>query len=75
VNALIFRAEGVRVAVVNDQHVVLSPVTLGRDFGSTVEVLAGLTGNEAVIVNPPDSLMAGQTVRVAADPAPRGSQP
>jgi RND family efflux transporter MFP subunit len=75
VNALIFRAEGVRVAVVNDHRVVLSPVTLGRDFGSTVEVLAGLTGDEAVIVNPPDSLMAGQTVRVATDPASRGSQP
>jgi hypothetical protein len=75
VNALIFRSEGVRVAVVSDRRVVLTPVTLGRDFGSTVEVLAGLTGDEAVIVNPPDSLMAGQTVRVAADASSRGSQP
>jgi len=75
VNALIFRAEGVRVSVVRDHRVVLSPVTLGRDFGSTVEVLAGLTGDEAVIVNPPDSLMAGQTVRVATDATSRGSQP
>jgi RND family efflux transporter MFP subunit len=75
VNALIFRSEGVRVAVVTDHRVVLTPVTLGRDFGSTVEVLAGLTGDEAVIVNPPDSLMAGQTVRVAADASSRGSQP
>ncbi len=75
VNALIFRAEGVRVAVVNDRRVALAPVTLGRDFGSTVEILAGLTGDESVIVNPPDSLTSGQIVRVAADAAGRGTQP
>ena len=41
-------------------------MTLGRDFGSTVEVLRGLTGDESVVVNPPDSLTAGQAVRVAS---------
>ena len=60
VNTLIFRAEGLRVAIVKDGRVALLPITLGRDFGSTVEVLSGLTGDEAVVVNPPDSLTAGQ---------------
>ena len=74
VSALIFRAEGVRVAVVTDRRVGLMPVTLGRDFGSTVEIVSGLMGDEAIVVNPPDSLTAGQVVRVAAD-AGRGTQP
>jgi RND family efflux transporter MFP subunit len=66
VNALIFRSEGLRVATVKDGVVALVPVTLGRDFGSTVEVVAGLTGTEAVVVNPPDSLAAGQRVNITA---------
>ncbi len=65
VNTLLFRSEGLRVAVVKDgQHAELVPVTLGRDFGSEVEVVTGLTGKESVIVNPPDSLVSGQAVRV-----------
>lgn len=75
VNALIFRAEGVRVAVVNDRRVTFAPVTLGRDFGSSVEVVAGLNGGEAVVVNPPDSLTSGQVVRLAPEPNGRGAQP
>lgn len=75
VSALIFRAEGVRVAVVTDRRVQLAPVTLGRDFGSTVEVISGLNGDEAIVMNPPDSLTAGQVVRVAADTGARGTQP
>jgi RND family efflux transporter MFP subunit len=74
VNTLIFRAEGVRVALVVDRHVTLVPVAIGRDFGSAVEIVSGLNGDEAVVVNPPDSLTAGQLVRVAAD-GTRGSQP
>ena len=70
VNALIFRSEGLRVATVGrDGRVGLRPITLGRDFGNTVEVVAGLTGDERVIVNPPDSLEANQVVQVAS-PAP-----
>jgi len=65
VNALIFRSEGLRVAVVKNDRVSLVPVTLGRDFGSSVEVLSGLTGGESVVVNPPDSISDGQTVNVA----------
>lgn len=63
VPALVFRSEGLQVATVDDgQHAVLKPVQLGRDFGTQVEVISGLTGQDVVIVNPPDSLAAGQQV-------------
>jgi RND family efflux transporter MFP subunit len=66
VNTLIFRSAGLRVATVIDgNHAVLVPVTLGRDFGTEVEVVAGLNGEETVIVNPPDSLVSNATVRIA----------
>jgi RND family efflux transporter MFP subunit len=74
VNTLLFRAEGLRVATVGDgQRVELKQITLGHDFGSEVEVVAGLNGNENVIVNPPDSVVAGETVRVAQN-SPQGAQ-
>lgn len=64
-NTLLFRAEGLRVGVVNDQQKAeLRQITLGHDFGSDVEVLAGITGTENVIVNPPDSLVDGESVRI-----------
>ena len=66
VNALIFRSEGLRIAVVTDgNHANLVPITLGRDFGNEVEVVAGLTGQETVITSPPDSLVSGEQVRIA----------
>jgi hypothetical protein len=46
---------------------------LGHDFGSEVEVVAGLTGDESIVVNPPDSLVSGEEVRIA-QPAAGGSQ-
>jgi RND family efflux transporter MFP subunit len=71
VNTLLFRSEGVQVAVVTaDQRVALHDVVLGRDFGTQVEVVSGLNPRETVIVNPSDSLMAGVKVRVVADTAP-----
>jgi len=77
VNALLFRAEGLRVAAVTDgKHVDLKPVTLGHDFGSEVEVVAGLSGHESIVVNPPDSIVAGEEVRIAQPAAGSGdSQP
>jgi RND family efflux transporter MFP subunit len=65
VNTLLFRSEGLRVAVVKDGKAELIPVTLGRDFGSDVEVVAGLNGDESLVVNPPDSIVTGQPVRLA----------
>jgi RND family efflux transporter MFP subunit len=65
-NTLLFRAEGLRVAVVGpDNKVQLKAITLGRDFGITVEVLAGLQPTDRVIVNPPASIQNGDLVRVA----------
>ena len=74
VNTLIFRADGMQVATIENNKVVMQTVTLGRDFGTLVEVSAGLSGNEQVVVNPPDSLTAGQTVRVASPAGPEEHQ-
>ena len=44
---------------------IAASVTRGRDFGTEVEIIAGLNGDETVIVNPPDSLVSDATVRIA----------
>jgi len=63
--ALVFRADGLRVPIVVDgNRADLVPVTLGRDFGNTVEVVAGLSKDANVIADPPDSLVQGEPVRV-----------
>ncbi len=65
-NALLFRAEGARAAVVGaGSKVELRPVAIGRDFGNTVEILSGLEQSDAVVVSPSDSLENGQVVRIA----------
>ena len=61
-------------AITDGQHAELKPITLGHDFGSEVEVVAGLTGNESIIVNPPDSLVSGEEVRIAKPAASGESQ-
>ncbi|MBS1852012.1 MAG: efflux RND transporter periplasmic adaptor subunit [Acidobacteria bacterium] len=67
VNTLLFRSEGLRVATVNpDKKVSLLPITIGHDYGTEVEVVAGLKGGETVVLNPPDSLIEGQVVRIAS---------
>ena len=65
VETLVFRSEGLQVAVVNNGRVVLTQVTPGHDFGDQIEILSGLNGNESVIQNPPDSVLAGQQVQIA----------
>jgi RND family efflux transporter MFP subunit len=64
VNTLIFRSEGLRVAIVKDGKVILAAVTPGHDFGNTIEIVAGLNAGDQVIVNPPDSIVSGQEVRI-----------
>jgi RND family efflux transporter MFP subunit len=65
-NALIFRAQGMQIAVVdNNNKVHLHSVKLGRDFGNTVEILGGLKADDCVINNPPDSIAEGETVEIA----------
>jgi len=64
VPALIFRSEGAQVATVDDgHHAVLKNIRIGRDFGTEMEVLSGLTDQDVVIVNPPDSITNGEEVR------------
>jgi multidrug efflux pump subunit AcrA (membrane-fusion protein) len=68
-NTILFRAPGPQVATVDAQHIIrLKSIVQGRDFGGTVEVLSGLTPDDAVVLNPPDSIFDGATVRVAAPP-------
>jgi RND family efflux transporter MFP subunit len=65
-NTLLFRAEGLQVGVVGpDDKVDLRSVSIGRDFGQTVQVLAGVGPTDRVVVNPADSLVSGTTVRIA----------
>ncbi len=65
-NALLFRAEGLRAGVVRNGHVELTPISIGQDYGSTVEVISGLSARDTVIVNPSDSLANGAAVQLVA---------
>jgi RND family efflux transporter MFP subunit len=65
VNALLFRAEGLRAVVVDANHQThLRQLTIGRDYGTTLEVLQGLEPSDWIVLNPADSLDEGQDVRV-----------
>jgi RND family efflux transporter MFP subunit len=64
VNTLLFRTEGLRVGVVKDRKVVLTAVTPGHDFGNQIEIVSGVTANDHIIINPPDSIVSGQEVQI-----------
>ena len=64
-NTLLFRSEGLQVGVVRNGKVQLVPVTIGKDAGATVEISSGLTPDDAVILDPSDSIANGQEVRIA----------
>jgi RND family efflux transporter MFP subunit len=76
VNAVIFRGKSPQVATVDDgRHVRLRDIAEGRDFGTEIEVLAGIGPDDTLIVNPPDSIATGQQVRiqpVEPQPGPGG---
>jgi len=74
VSTLVFRSQGLQVAVVRDGSAVLTPVTPGRDFGDQIEIVSGLKGDESVIVTPPDSIVSGQKVQVVQAAAVGGAQ-
>src|SRR6202043_757602 len=64
-SAILFQADGPQVGVVNSQNQVeLRKVTLGHDFGDTIQIVAGVRPTDAVIANPPDSLTSGMLVAV-----------
>ena len=63
VNALLFRSEGLSAVVIDPDHRVrLQPLSIGRDFGTSLEVLTGLRPEDLIVLNPPDAIEAGQTV-------------
>ena len=73
VNALLFRSEGLRAVVVDADHKLhLQPLTIGRDYGVSLEVLQGLRGADWIVLNPADSLEEGQHVNVK-EPAPKAT--
>ena len=70
-SALIFREHGLKVATLGPgNRAVLKPVTLGRNLGTEVEVLSGLTPSDRLVNSPPDSLQDGDLVQVAGAPTP-----
>jgi RND family efflux transporter MFP subunit len=74
VNCLLFRAQGLQVAVVNNGCVELRAIKPGHDFGDRIEVVSGLNGSEDLVINPPDSIVAGQAVRIGQSTVIGGPQ-
>ncbi|MGB7731079.1 MAG: efflux RND transporter periplasmic adaptor subunit [Candidatus Acidiferrum sp.] len=65
VNALLFRSEGLRAVVIdNNHHVRLQALDIGRDYGTSLEVLTGLKSDDWIVLNPPDSIENGEEVHV-----------
>jgi hypothetical protein len=72
-STILFQADGPQVGVVNGQNQVeLRKVTLGHDFGDTIQVLTGVRPTDAVVSNPPDSLTNGMRVAVQSSPFANG---
>jgi hypothetical protein len=69
VNTLLFRPEGVMVAVLQGDKAVLTQIKLGKDYGSEVEVVSGLNATDSIVLNPSDSLVSGAQVKIAQEPA------
>jgi RND family efflux transporter MFP subunit len=69
-SALVFRERGTEVAIIGPgDKIELRPITLGRNLGTEIEVLKGLTVSDRLVNSPPDSLATGDTVRIAGQPA------
>ncbi|MEO7363172.1 MAG: efflux transporter periplasmic adaptor subunit, partial [Gemmatimonadaceae bacterium] len=69
-NTLIIRATGAQVAMVRDGKIVMTKITVGRDYGAEVEVLSGLSDGDQLVVNPGDNIIDGAAVRVAPPVTP-----
>ena len=66
VNAMLFRSQGSQLAVVGpDKKIHLRAIAIGKDYGTTLEILAGVSIEDQVVINPPDSLEDGQAVNLA----------
>ncbi len=66
--ALIFNAQGLQVAVVQDDEIHLQPISIYRDLGKSVELRDGLNGGEQVVSNPPVDLTEHTKVKVKQSP-------
>jgi RND family efflux transporter MFP subunit len=81
VNALLFRSEGLRAVTIDANHrVQLQALQIGRDYGTSLEVLNGLKADDWIVLNPPDSIENGQEVHVKEvanplTPAPAANKP
>jgi RND family efflux transporter MFP subunit len=64
-NTLLFRSEGLRVAVVRDGRVHLQPITIAKDNGATLQIGSGLNASDEIILDPADSIAEDQPVHVA----------
>ena len=73
-SSLIFRSERLQVGVVRNGKVELADLTPGHDFGSEIEVVAGLKASDQVVMNPPDSLVSGQQVNIVQASLPGDTQ-
>lgn len=74
VNTLIFRSQHLQVGVVRNGKIELTDLTPGHDFGSEIEVVAGLKASDQIVVNPPDSLVSGQQVNIVQASLPGDAQ-
>jgi RND family efflux transporter MFP subunit len=74
VNTLLFRTQGLQVATLDGQgRVVLKNITEGRDFGTEIEVISGITSGDTLVLNPPDSTIDGMQMRVAPPQQPNAA--
>jgi RND family efflux transporter MFP subunit len=74
VNSLIFRSQKLQVGVVKNGKIAITDVTPGHDFGAEIEIVSGLNADDQVVVNPPDSLVSGQNVKVVQATLPGDSK-
>jgi RND family efflux transporter MFP subunit len=74
VSSLIFRSEKLQVGVVKNGKIVITDVIPGHDFGAEIEIVAGLKPDDQVVVNPPDSLVSGQQVKIVNATLPGDSK-
>lgn len=65
-SAILYRDQKPAVAILDEKNIVtLKPVTIGRDEGTHVELIAGINTDERVIITPPDAIRSGDQVRIA----------
>jgi RND family efflux transporter MFP subunit len=76
INALLFRPDGTMAAVVGaDNRINLKKITIGRDYGNSLEVLQGIDAGDRIVINPPDALEQNELINIAGQDAPGTAHP